>query len=204
MSAAQHGVPSRPSGPEALDLAFNARTVAVIGASSSPGKLGHIVVKTMVESGFSGRIVPINLSGGSVAGQPSHKRLLDVPGPVDVAVIMVPADQMFAALDECAAKGVKVVAAMTSGFSEAGEVGERLQSGLELVLATAPYRLLGPNCEGYVFPAQKSFVTFSSMVMGAKPGSIGIVAQSGGDLGCRRQPARPHGRRHPRARDDRQ
>lgn len=176
--------PARLSGPEALDAAFNARSVAIIGASSNPAKLGNLLVKLMLQSGFPGRIHPINRSAAEVLGLPTWKRLLDVPEPVDVAVLMVPSDQIIAALEECAAKGVRVVAGMTSGFAEAGEAGSVLQEQLESALPSAPYRLLGPNCEGFVVPGRSSFVTFSAMTMGLKAGPVGIVAQSGAISGA--------------------
>ncbi len=176
--------PIRPSGRQALDLAFGARTVAVVGASSSLGKLGNTVVKMMLEAGFPGRVIPVNRTGAQVLGQQTYERLMDVPEAVDVAVIMVPADQMMSALEECAEKQVPVVAAMTSGFGEAGDTGRKLQAELERMLETAPFRLLGPNCEGFVFPGNNTFVTFSPMAMGAVSGPVGVVAQSGAISGA--------------------
>jgi acetate---CoA ligase (ADP-forming) len=172
------------TGREALDLIFAARNVAIIGASSSPGKLGNLVVRLMLQSGFPGRIFPINRSASDILGVPALQRLIDIPEPIDVAVILVPAEQMLGALDECAAKGVPIVAAMTSGFAEAGEAGRQLERALMERLAHAPFRLLGPNCEGCVFPANKSFITFSPMTMGLADGRVGVVAQSGAISGA--------------------
>ncbi len=176
--------PLRLTGPQALDAALNARSVAVIGASSTPGKLGHLLVKLMLQGGFPGRIYPINRTAPEILGLPTVPRLADVPEPLDVAVVMVPADGFMAALDECEASHVRVIASMTSGFAEAGETGRRLQEVLEERLANAPFRLLGPNCEGFTFPSRSAFITFSAMTMGAKDGSVGIVAQSGAISGA--------------------
>jgi len=172
------------TGTAALNQAFHADSVAIIGASSQPGKLGNTVVAMMLQSGFAGRIVPVNRTGAQVLGLPTYERLLDVPHAIDVAVILVPAEHMMDALVECAAKGVGVVAAMTSGFSEAGPTGRELQGALERLLRTASFRLLGPNCEGFVFPGRGNFLTFSPMAMGAIAGPIGVVAQSGAISGA--------------------
>ena len=179
-----HLATTRPSPVAALDRAFQARSVAVIGASSTPGKLGNLLVKVMLESGHPGQIHPINRTATEVLGLRTWRSLLDVPGPVDVAVTVVPAQEMMAALQDCAAKGVPMVAAMTSGFAEAGDSGRQLQADLERFLQTAPFRLLGPNCEGYVVPVVKNFVTFSPMPLGAVPGRVAVVAQSGAISGA--------------------
>ncbi len=158
-------------------------SVAVVGASANPLKLGHMVLKTLYNAGFEGTIYPVNPAAVPILGIACYASLADVPGPVDVAVVIVPADQLFSALAECAAKGVALVAAITSGFAEAGDGGRPLQERLEQLLETVPFRLLGPNCEGYVAPASKTFVTFSMMTQGLKTGSVGIVGQSGAITG---------------------
>ena len=107
-----------------------------------------------------------------------------MPETVDVAVLMVPSNQLIAALGECVAAGVRVVAAMTSGFAEAGEAGSALQLQLEAALVGAPYRLLGPNCEGFVAPGRNNFVSFSMMTLGLKDGPVGVLAQSGAISGA--------------------
>ena len=173
------GVGTRPSGRTALDVAMAPSSVAVVGASANPLKLGHMVLKTLIGSGFKGKTYPVNTAAVPILGVPAYATLADIPGPVDVAVVIVPADQLLAALAACAAKRVTLVAAITSGFAEAGSQGEKLQAQLEALLKTAPFRLLGPNCEGYVVPGNKTFVTFSMMTMGLRPGGVGIVAQSG-------------------------
>jgi acyl-CoA synthetase (NDP forming) len=173
----------RISRRDALHRAMAPASIAVIGASANPLKLGHMVLKTLHGAGFEGRIYPINPAAAPILGIASYASLADVPGPVDVAVVIVPANQLFAALAACAAKGVALVAAITSGFAEAGGEGRELQQRLEEVIKTAPFRLLGPNCEGYVVPESKTFVTFSMMTQGIKSGPVGIVGQSGAITG---------------------
>ncbi len=173
----------RISGRQALDAAAAPQSVAVIGASSNPLKLGHLVLKTLINSGYPGRIYAINPTATSVLGVVTHPSLVSVDGPVDVAVVIVPASQLMATLQECAATQVSLVVAITSGFAEAGNDGQQLQQELEAFLKTAPFRLLGPNCEGYVVPASNTFVTFSMMTHGLRPGPVGIVGQSGAITG---------------------
>ena len=175
MSAA----PSRPSTRTALDAAFAARSIAVIGASAEPRKLGHMVLKMLVSSGFAGAVYPINPKADELLGVRAYPRLDAVGAPIDAAVVIVPAEQLADALRQCAACGVRLVAAITSGFSEAGEAGEALQRRLIESLEDAPFRLVGPNCEGFVSPRSKCFVTFSLMTQGLEPGPVGIIGQSG-------------------------
>ena len=117
----------RISGRQALDAAAAPQSVAVIGASSNPLKLGHLVLKTLINSGYPGRIYAINPTATSVLGVVTHPSLVSVDGPVDVAVVIVPASQLMATLQECAATQVSLVVAITSGFAEAGNDGQQLQ-----------------------------------------------------------------------------
>jgi acyl-CoA synthetase (NDP forming) len=159
------------------------KSVAVVGASANPLKLGHMVLKTLINAGFEGQIYAINPSAAPILGARTYAKLADVPGSIDVAAVIVPADQLLATLDECSAKRISLVAAITSGFAEAGPEGRELQGRLEKLLKTAPFRLLGPNCEGYVVPAAKTFVTFSMMTHALRSGPVGIVGQSGAITG---------------------
>jgi acyl-CoA synthetase (NDP forming) len=182
-SSAETRGTGRPSGRLALNKAMAPASVAVVGASSNPLKLGHMVLKTLIDAGFEGKIYPINPAAKPILGISSYAKIGDVLGSVDVAVLIVPATQLLAALAECSAKGVVLVAAITSGFSEAGEEGRELQVSLERLVKVAPFRLLGPNCEGYVVPGSHTFVTFSMMTHGLTDGPVGIVGQSGAITG---------------------
>lgn len=174
---------ARISGREALNTAAAPRSVAVIGASSNPLKLGHLLLKTLLNSGYRGQIYAINHAVDAVLGLVTHRSLSAVPGPVDVAVVIVPAEQLMESLRECLAANVVLVVAITSGFAEAGHDGIRLQQELDDFLPSAPFRLLGPNCEGYVVPESNTFVTFSMMTRGLRSGPVGIVGQSGAITG---------------------
>lgn len=173
------GETSRLPAGEALDAAFNAQSIAVVGASSDPRKLGHMVLKMILASGFEGEIHAINPSVDEVLGLRTWPSLAAVPAAIDAAVVIVPAEHLAETLRQCAAAGVKLVAAITSGFAEAGEDGQELQRQLLDALVDAPFRLIGPNCEGFVSPRSKCFVTFSLMTQGLSSGPVGIIGQSG-------------------------
>ena len=120
---AEMRVTTRPSARAALDKGMAPGSIAVVGASSNPLKLGHMLLKTLINAGYEGKVYPINPSAESILGVRSYARLADVPGFVDVAVVIVPANQLLATLAECSAKGVVLVEAITSGFAEAGAEG---------------------------------------------------------------------------------
>ena len=103
---------------------FEPRSVAVLGASSEGGKLGNTLVSNLIFSKYKGKIYPINPSGGEILGLHAYKDVGEVPGEIDLAVIVIPAALVFEAVKSCADKGVKFVAIITSGFSEIGNAEE--------------------------------------------------------------------------------
>ena len=169
----------RLSTREALDLVVNPSSIALFGASEDPTKLGHVAVKLLKEGDYSGRIVPINLHASEILGIPVARNLSEVAEPVDVAVSLVPAERMLAALEQCEANGVKVVIGVTSGFAESGEAGAQYEQMLRSFLSQSTLRLIGPNCEGIVVPANNLLLSFSPMFVGLPPGSVTIISQSG-------------------------
>lgn len=174
----------RPTVRDALQVAASARSIAILGASADPSKLGHLLLKILIESGYAGQIIPINRNTDEILGRRAYRSLDDVPGNIDAAVLLVPSDLLIEALQQCTARQVRIVATITSGFSEAGVGGERLQQQLLEVMRDAPFRLLGPNCEGFVIPRHQAFATFSLMTVGLKDGPIGIISQSGAVAGA--------------------
>ena len=114
----------RPSVAEALDGLFNPRTIAVVGASRSKGKLGQAVMALLKSNGYCGKIIPVNPSGGEIEGLPAVRSLEEIEGPIDVVVLATPVGVALDALETCTRLDVKVVVGVTSGFSEAGEDGQ--------------------------------------------------------------------------------
>ena len=154
---------------------FEPRGVAVIGASDNPKKIGHSIVSNIIEGGYKGGLYPVNPKGGEVLGRKMLASVEDAPGPVDVAVITVPAEAVPGVLDGCARKGVRYLVVITSGFSEAGNAREE-----RLLVARAReggMRVLGPNIFGIYSRAASLNATFGPK--GILPGAVAIISQSG-------------------------
>ena len=114
---------------DAFNPIFYPRTLAIIGASADPTKFGNIILSAIQEIGYGGKIYPVNPEGGEINGLKVFKSLLEIPGPVDFAIITIPASAIFKALEECRAKGVKGVEILTSGFKETGTAeGRRMEA----------------------------------------------------------------------------
>jgi acetyl coenzyme A synthetase (ADP forming)-like protein len=152
-------------------------SVAVIGASRDPFKVGGAVVANLRSAGFPGRIVPVNSRASTVQGLPSAPRLQDVEGAVDLAVIAVPAVDVLSALVQCVAKGVGGAVVISAGFRETGGEGARREAELRAWLRGQPIRVLGPNCLGWIRPARRLNVTFASGM--PEPGRIAFLSHSG-------------------------
>src|SRR3990172_6594669 len=135
-----------------LDAFFQPQSVAVIGASSNPEKLGHAVLKNLVEGGYAqrGSIYPINPGGGDILGYPVYASVLEVPEPIDLAVIVIPYPRVPEALRTCGQKGIPAAIVISAGFREAGMEG--LERERELIQIAQEYnlRLIGPNCLGVI------------------------------------------------------
>lgn len=158
-----------------MNLLFEPRAVAVIGASAKPGKIGHSVLRNIKQGGFRGRIYPVNPQGGEILGIKAYASVGDIREEVDVASVIVPAKLVFDAVKECADKGVKHIQIITSGFSEVGEV--ELERRIVEYARSKGSRVLGPNIFG-VFSASSDFnSTFSATDI--VRGHVAILTQSG-------------------------
>ena len=156
---------------------FAPRSVAVVGASRDPSKVGGSVLANLRAAGFEGRIVPINARADAVQGLPAAASLLAVDGDVDLAVVAVPAAAVLPALKECAAKGVGAAVVISAGFREAGPEGRAREAELAAWLRDQPLRVLGPNCLGWIRPSRRLNVTFAPGM--PLPGGIAFVSHSG-------------------------
>lgn len=169
----------RPTVAKALDRLFNPRTIAVVGASRTKGKLGQAVLTLLKSNGYHGKIIPVNPTGGNIEGLPVVRSLAEIDGPIDVAVLAAPVGAALDALEICTRLDVKVAVGVTSGFSEAGDDGHANEERLRRILHDARFRLLGPNCEGVVRPASDLQLTFSPMFNDLRSGPVAIISQSG-------------------------
>ncbi|MDV7088954.1 CoA-binding protein [Rhodococcus opacus] len=164
------------------DLLFRPRSVVVYGASSDPDKLSGRPLDYLQRFGFTGEIHAINPRRDVVQGVRSYSDIADVPGPVDLAVIVVPADSVVDAVRRCAKAGVGAAIIYASGFAEIGETGEAVQQEIVSAAASTGMRVVGPNCLGTFSAPTRVFATFSTAFDEEtdQPDSpIALVSQSG-------------------------
>jgi acetyl coenzyme A synthetase (ADP forming)-like protein len=156
------------------------RSVALIGASRRPGSIGAAIAANLCGAGFHGAIHLVNSRPGAADGVEVVASLLDVEGPVDLAIIAVPAAAVASVARDCAAKRVRALVVVSAGFNEAGEEGRRRQAELLEVCRDAGMRLVGPNCLGVLnaSPGVSLNATFAPSFPAA--GNVGVMAQSGG------------------------
>lgn len=166
---------------EQFSHVFYPRSVAVIGATVNPAKPGFLCLSNIVEGGFQGRVYPVNPGLEEAFGLKAYPSVRDIPGEVDLAVIVIPAEASVSAVEECAAKGVKAAIMITSGFSEAGtEIGSDLQDRIRDIAKRAGMRIIGPNTIGLVNPEIRLNATFHAGLAAGRAGNVAIATQSGG------------------------
>ncbi len=162
-----------------LDNFFKPRSVAVIGASRNSVKVGHVILKNLIDGGFRGRVFPINPEATSVLGLRAYNSILNIPEIIDLAIIAVPSEIVMKVVNECAKKKILDVLIITSGFGEVGNV--KLEQQLRELLDKNKMRCIGVNCLG-VFDAYNKFDTLflpRYRLSRPKPGGISFVCQSG-------------------------
>jgi acyl-CoA synthetase (NDP forming) len=173
----------RPSRAEAPDLGplLDPGAIAILGASNDPTRIGGRPLRYMLEAGFDRPIYPVNPNRGTVQGLKAYPTIAEVPGPVDCALVAVPAGIVVEALEACAAEGVKSAVIFSSGFAETGAEGAARQARLVEIARRKGIRIVGPNCLGLFNAAIGFYATFSSSLDAGRPppGNIAIVSQSG-------------------------
>jgi acetyltransferase len=160
-----------------LQALFRPKSVAIIGASRTPGKVGHIVAKNTIESGFEGEIYPINPRAEEILGLKCYASILDIPEAVDLAVIAIPAKHVLQAAEECGRKGVKGLIVISAGFKEIGHEGAILEKKLVEIGRKYDMRIQGPNCLGLIDTRTPVNLSFAAGM--PKEGKIGFISQSG-------------------------
>ena len=156
---------------------FTPRSIAIIGASRNPAKVGHTILKNAIKSGYKGRIYPINPKAEEILGVKCYKSILDVPEEVNLAVIAIPAHAVLDVAEECGEKGVKYLVVISAGFKEIG--GEGVDRERKLISIGKKYgmRILGPNCLGFIDTYTPLNVTFAAVM--PRKGKIAFISQSG-------------------------
>ncbi len=165
-----------------LSAALNPRSVAIVGASESPDKIGGRCLGYMKRFGFTGAIYPINPGRETTQDVKTYPSLAALPAPADLAVICVPGEQAMAAVDACAGQGTKVAIIITAGFSESDEAGRVMEQAMVARARETGMRLIGPNTQGLANFGNGAIANFSTMFIETEPadGPVAIVSQSGG------------------------
>ncbi len=167
---------------ETLEPLFNAKSVAILGASENPYKIGHIQLKALIDGKFGGAIYPINPKAEAIAGLRCYPNIGAISEPVDAAILCVGANQIKDSLIECGQKGVKAAIIFASGFSEVGEEGMEQQKALGEIAQEYGIRIIGPNCVGLVNTMNGFIGTFSPAILAVpfhEERAVGYVSQSG-------------------------
>ncbi|MBE0634200.1 CoA-binding protein, partial [Candidatus Bathyarchaeota archaeon] len=160
-----------------LDAIFRPKSVAIIGASSTPGKVGYVLANNLLKSGYDKPVYLVNVRGGVILGQEAYKSISDIQGEVELAVISIPSAYVLDTVVECGEKGVKALIIISAGFKETGHEGAELEK--KIVEAAHKYgmRVQGPNCLGAINTHVPYDLSFASTL--PKKGSIGFITQSG-------------------------
>jgi len=153
-------------------------SIAVIGASATPGKVGHDIVYNLVTEEYRGKIYPVNPKGGTILGLKTYASVKDIPGTVDMAVIVIPAASVPGALTECGEKGIKSAVVITAGFKESHtDEGKQLEGQVKEIAARYGMSVVGPNCLGVLRTSLRMNASFAKNLPPA--GNVTLVSQSG-------------------------
>lgn len=172
-------MPRKKPRDSSLDAVFRPRSVAVIGAGRRPNTIGHEIVRNLVRGGFTGPVYPVNPKATVVRSMHCHPQVSSIPGPVDLALIVVPAPLVLEAARDCGEKGVKAIVCITAGFSEVGGEGAKRQEQLLEVCAQYGMRLIGPNCMGVLNTAEDVCMNASFANAEPRRGEAAFLSQSG-------------------------
>lgn len=163
----------------ALDAVMQPKSVAVVGASTKAGAVGNEILRIMLEYGFTGDVYPVNPKADEVCGLKAYKNILDIPGDVEMAVIVIPKDFIPAAIDECAQKGVKGLVIISAGYKETGAEGLKAEQALRDQVRKYGMKLVGPNCLGVINTASDVKLDASFAMALPVAGRTAFISQSG-------------------------
>ncbi|MBU4331377.1 MAG: acetate--CoA ligase family protein [Acidobacteria bacterium] len=162
-----------------LDSIFNPRSIAVIGASRQQGSVGFSLLANLIDSRFQGIVYPVNPKADGILGIKCHKNVLDIPDPVDMAVVIVPAPVVPSILEECGERGIKGVITISAGFKEIGGRGIELEQKVREVIQKYDISLIGPNCLGVINTAPDISMNATFGTQMPLEGNIAFLSQSG-------------------------
>jgi acetyl coenzyme A synthetase (ADP forming)-like protein len=160
-----------------LEALFSPDSVAVIGASANPSKLGYVITDNILKYGFEGKVYPINPNEDEILGLAVYRSVVDVPGPVDLAVIAVPSKIVASVMTDCGEKGVRAAIVITAGFRETGAEGRKMEREVMEVADKYGIDVLGPNCLGLIDTNSSLNASFAASM--PQRGQISFMSQSG-------------------------
>jgi len=163
-----------------LDALFKPRSIAIIGASQKELSIGNVIIKNLVNYGYTGSIYPINPKMSEIRGLKAYPTIFDVEDEIDLAHVIIPAKFVPQTIEDCGKKGIRAVIINSAGFSEMGEEGIALQKEFLAIAKQYGIRIFGPNCQGIINtdPEYRAYCNFTFTF--PEPGGISIVALSGG------------------------
>lgn len=159
-----------------LKYLFNPQSIAIIGASSSPDKIGYRIVKNIVEKNFKGKLYLVNPKGGYVFNLPIFKSVGELPTGIDLAIFMIPKSVIAPAIKSCINKSTKFIMILTAGFKEIGFDGIKLEEEIRKLIDQSSTRIIGPNCAGLCNTSNSLHATFEIY---PNKGNISFISQSG-------------------------
>src|SRR5437763_5002164 len=159
------------------EAAFTPRSIALIGASAKPGKMGQLLMRNLLE-GYPGKLFPINPTETEILGQRAYPRVQDVPEPVDLAVIALPPELCVEAMRDCAKAVTRTALVLSGGFAETGPEGQQRQDAMLEAARAGGVRLIGPNCFG-LYNCNLGLNASMGLGLPPKGGNISLVTQSG-------------------------
>jgi acetate---CoA ligase (ADP-forming) len=162
-----------------LDAIFSPKSVAVVGASTMPGKVGHDIFVNILKGGYQGVLYPVNPGAESIACVRAYPSISDIPYSLDLAMIIVPPKSAVKAVEDAIAKGVKGVVIVSAGFKETGGDGAAIERRIVDVCRESKVRLVGPNCLGVINPLYNVRLNASFSARMPKPGNVSFISQSG-------------------------
>lgn len=162
-----------------LDAIFAPKSVAVVGASKQPGKVGHDIFVNILKGGYTGVLYPVNPKATSVSSVKCYASVLEIPDPLDLAVIILPPKAALGAVEDSITKGVRGIVIVSAGFREVGPEGRKIEDKIVNLCRKANVRLVGPNCLGVINPNQSVQLNASFSARMPKAGNISFISQSG-------------------------
>jgi acetyltransferase len=172
-----------------LDGIFKPRSIALVGASETEGKLGHILLRNLIEGGYQGPVYPVNPKYNTIKGQKSFKTVVDIDNAVDLAVIVIPIESVAEVMRDCARKKILGAIIISAGGREIGGRGKVIEERILKESGKAGIRIIGPNTLGIIHPSHALNASFSHKM--ALPGSLAFISQSGAlctailDMSCK-------------------